>query len=67
MRMTLKSFYNFLNFLTVIELCDSFLKSYTTLTWQGEVVDLSPVSESECQHSNIHFEDLMKDMIRDIE
>jgi len=47
-------------------LCDDFLKSYTTWTWHGEVLDLPYVFETECQHSNIYFEDCMEDMIRDI-
>jgi len=46
-------------------LYDGFLKIYTTWTWH-EVLDLQYVSEIECQHSNIYFEDCMKDMIRDI-
>ena len=44
-------------------LCDDFLKSYTTWTWHGEVLNLPYISETECQHSNIHSKDCMKDMI----
>jgi len=32
--------------------------------WHGEFVDVTPLSEY--QYSNIHSEDRMKDMIRDI-
>jgi len=47
-------------------LCDGLLKSYTTWNWHGEVLDLPYVSTTECQYSNIYFEDCMEDMIRDI-
>jgi len=42
-------------------LCDSFLKSYTTWTRHGDVVDLPYVSQ--CQYSNLHFENHMEYMI----
>jgi len=48
-------------------LCDGFLKNYTMWTWHGEVLDLSYLSETECQHSNIYYGDCVENMIRDIE
>jgi len=48
-------------------LCGGFLKRYTTWIWHGEVLDLPPISKSKCKHSNIHFDDYMEDIIRDIE
>jgi len=45
-------------------LYDSFLKSYRTWTWHGEVVNLSSIPQSE--ESNVYHEDRMEDMIDDI-
>ena len=48
-------------------LCDGFLKSYTTWTWHGEVLEqYSNVSTTECEYSNVYSEDCMEEMIRDI-
>ena len=45
-------------------LCDGFLKNYTKWIWHGEFLDVTPLSDN--QYSNIHFEDRMEDMIRDV-
>ena len=48
-------------------LCDGFLKSYTTWTWHGEVIDLPYGSEADkYEYSNMYSEDCMEEMIRDI-
>jgi len=48
-------------------LCDGFLKSYTIWTWHGEVLEqYSSKSTTECEYSNVYFEDCMEDMIRDV-
>jgi len=47
-------------------LCDGILKSYRMWIWHGEVLNLPYVSETQCQHFNIHFKDHMEDMIHDI-
>jgi len=55
-------------------LCDGFLRSYTTWTWHGELLNLSRVSITEeyvgstmddAVHDNVD-DDLLEDMIRDV-
>jgi len=46
-------------------LCDGFLKSYTTWTWHGELLDLRSVRGAS---EKVHFsmDDRLEDMIRDV-
>ena len=46
-------------------LCDGFLKSYTTWTWHGELLDLPSVRGAS---EEVHFtmNDILEDMIRDM-
>ena len=45
-------------------LCDDFLKNYIKWIWHEEFVGVTLLSKD--QYSNIHSEDCMEDMIRDI-
>ena len=46
-------------------MCDGFLKTYTTWTWYGELLDL-PSAREASEEVDFSMDDRLKDMIRDV-